>query len=81
MFRVPEGYQAMNAMHISQYGTSEREFLIRRNSRYVVHAVYQHAVPGQGDRWFIEAEIVPDSWSPGPDWTPDPYGDAWEGYQ
>lgn len=75
MFRVPQGYGAMNAMHFSQYGTNEREFLIRRDARYVVHAVYQ-----KGHSWYIEAEIVDDDWEPGPDWTPDPYGDAWKGY-
>ncbi|MEO6085197.1 MAG: ADP-ribosyltransferase, partial [Umezawaea sp.] len=76
MFRVPQGYEAMNAMHLSRFGTSEREILIRRNARYVVHAAYKH-----DSAWYIEAEIVPDDWTPGSDWTPDPYGDAWKGYQ
>lgn len=76
MFRIPQGYQAMNAMHLSKYGTSEREILIRRDAHYVVHAAYQ-----RGPAWYIEAEIVPDDWEPGADWAPDPYGDAWEGYR
>jgi hypothetical protein len=28
------------------------------------------------DRWFVEAEIVPQGWTPPADWQPDPLGDA-----
>lgn len=77
MFRLPQGYQAINAMHNSKFGTSEREVLVRRDARYVVHAVYQK--PGSRT-WYVEAEMVPDDWEPDADWTPDPYGDAHEGY-
>lgn len=77
MFRLPQGYQALNAMHHSVYGTGEREVLIRRDARYLVHDVYQR--PGS-NTWWVEAEMVPDDWEPDADWTPDPYGDAHEGY-
>ena len=76
MFRVPQGYSAMNVMPVSNYGTKEREIVVNRNARYIIHDVYR-----QGSAWYIEAEfIADDSWMPGPDWTADPYGDAWEGY-
>jgi hypothetical protein len=71
MIRVPEGHQALNLMPMSSTGNREREILLRRNTHYVVHAAYQ-----QGDTWHVEAEIVPDNWTPPAGWTPDPRGDA-----
>ncbi|CAM3457163.1 phage minor capsid protein [Stackebrandtia soli] len=76
MFRVPQGFSAMNVMPISKFGTDEREVVIGRNARFIVHDVYQRHTS-----WYIEAEfLADDSWTPAPDWTPDPYRDAWKGY-
>lgn len=75
MMRVPQGYKAMNVMPISQMDTSEREVLINRGSRYIVHAAYK-----VGYKWHIEAELVPEDWQKPADWKPDPYNDADEGY-
>lgn len=76
MLRVPRGGRAINAMHVSEFGDAEREILLDRSSRIVIHAAYKH-----GNAWYIEAEVVPPGWTPGPDWAPDPYGDAWEGHR
>ncbi|MEV4461480.1 phage minor capsid protein [Microbispora sp. NPDC049633] len=83
MIRVPDGYGAMNVMPISRFGEDEREILIRRNSRYVVHAVYKGRDERymEDDVWFMELELVPDDWEKPAGWTPDPYGDAAEGYR
>jgi minor capsid protein 2/ADP-ribosyltransferase exoenzyme len=75
MIRVPEGHEALNVMPISREGEGEREILIRFDSRYVVHSVYQ-----RNKVWHIEVEIVPDDWTPPPGWQPDPHGDADRGY-
>lgn len=75
MITIPKGYPAINVMPLSRMKDGEREVLINRNARYVIHAAYQ-----RGDTWYIEAELVPEGWSPGADWAPDPYGDAWKGY-
>ncbi|MFF4412128.1 phage minor capsid protein [Streptosporangium sp. NPDC001559] len=76
MLRVPKGHEVMNVMPISEYGTEEREVILRRGTHYVVHAVYK-----VGKSWHIEVEVVPDDWTPGPDWKPDPYGDADKGFE
>lgn len=80
--RVPEGHPAINVMPVSHFGDSEREILIDRNSRMVVHAVYERPINHGTDRaWFMEVEIVPPGWEPPPGWTPDPRGDLDQGYQ
>jgi hypothetical protein len=80
MIRVPAGHGAINVMPISSFGEDEREVLIRRNSRYVVHAVYRRHDSHSGrDAWFMELEIVPDDWEKPTGWMPDPYGDADDG--
>ncbi len=71
MIRVPEDYPALNMMAESATGAREREVILRRNAHYVVHAAYK-----RGDYWHIEAEIVPDDWTPPPGWAPNPYGDG-----
>ncbi|MBM0201851.1 hypothetical protein JNW90_01110 [Micromonospora sp. STR1s_5] len=68
----------------------EQELLLGRGQRLVVHGVYrgpdrEYRPPWGGSRtisgqWFVEAEVVPSGWQPGPGWTPDPYGDAYAGY-
>lgn len=75
MIRVPAGHEGV---FIDPYSVfpGEREIILRRNTHYVIHDVYR-----VGYRWHIEAEVVPDGWTPDPDWTPDPWGDAHEGYQ
>ncbi|WP_431976030.1 ADP-ribosyltransferase [Micromonospora haikouensis] len=68
----------------------EHELLLGRDSRLLVHGVYRgpdreyrptwggsQTISGQ---WFVEAEVVPDGWQPGPGWVPQPYGDAYAGY-
>ncbi|MFJ2029437.1 phage minor capsid protein [Streptosporangium sp. NPDC087985] len=75
MIKAPRGTQALNLMRLSQYGEEEREILLDRGMRYVVHAAYH-----KDDRWFMELEIVPQNWTKPADWKPDPYGDANEGY-
>ncbi|MFF4989636.1 phage minor capsid protein [Streptosporangium saharense] len=74
MLRVPAGYEAVNMIPLSHF-PHERELMLRRDVHYVFHAVYK--VNGV---WHLEAEVVPDDWRPGPDWTPDPYGDAHAAY-
>jgi hypothetical protein len=69
MIRVPAGYPMLNVMPVSLYGEGEREVVLRRGARYVIHAVHR-----KRDAWVIEVEIVPDGWTPPADWTPDPYG-------
>ncbi|WP_113699174.1 phage minor capsid protein [Nonomuraea lactucae] len=81
MIRVPKDHAAMNVMPVSGFGEDEREVLIRRNSRYVVHAVYKrYDGRAKRDAWFMELEIVPDDWEKPAGWAPDPYGDADDGY-
>jgi hypothetical protein len=75
MIRVPQGYDAINVMPISVFGTDEREVIIRRNARYIVHAAHK-----VGPSWHMEIEIVPDGWTRPDGWTPDAYGDGNEGY-
>jgi hypothetical protein len=75
MMRVPKGHKAMNIMPLSREGEDEREVLLARNSRYVIHAAYKH-----GDTWHIEAEVVPADWKKPAGWAPNPYGDAHAGY-
>ncbi|MFF4417083.1 ADP-ribosyltransferase [Streptosporangium sp. NPDC001559] len=75
MIRAPKGYPAMNVMEASEAEEDEREILLRRGAHYVVHAAYQRK-----NAWFLEMEIVPDDWQRPDDWTPDPYGNADEGY-
>jgi hypothetical protein len=75
MLRVPAGHPALNVMSLSGMGEDERELLVSRNTRYIVHAAYQ-----KNQQWFIEAEVVPNDWIKPPHWTPDPYGDAYAGY-
>ncbi|MBF8186329.1 hypothetical protein ITP53_11325 [Nonomuraea sp. K274] len=74
MLRVPAGHEAVNMIPLSHY-PHERELMLRRDTEYVIHDVYR-----RDGAWYIEAEVVPDGWTPGPDWTPDPYGDAYLGY-
>lgn len=69
MIRVPEGYPALDVMPVSEFGESERELTLRRGARYVFHAAYK-----KNGAWILEAEIVPDGWTPPPGWAPDPYG-------
>lgn len=75
MIRVPQGHGAVNMIPLSHYA-SEREMLLRRDTEYVFHAVYKKA-----GHWYLEVEVVPDGWTPPPDWTPDPYGDGPSGWQ
>ncbi|HWO65352.1 MAG TPA: ADP-ribosyltransferase, partial [Umezawaea sp.] len=75
MITVPKGYKAINVMPLSRMKDGEREILVNRDARYVIHATYQ-----RGSTWYVEAELVPDGWTPGADWSPDPFGDAWKGY-
>ncbi|RCV48910.1 ADP-ribosyltransferase, partial [Marinitenerispora sediminis] len=84
--RVPAGHNGLSTMPFVETAAGEREILLPRNTSMVFHAAYQaEAVqPGSGDRttmWFLEAEVVPLGWRPGPDWRPAPYGDIHEGYQ
>ncbi|MER7078141.1 MULTISPECIES: phage minor capsid protein [Bacteria] len=75
-FRIPTGARAMNVMPISKFGTSEREILLNRGTRYVIHAAYQRR-----GTWYIECEVVPDGWNPPANWQPDPYNDVDKGYR
>lgn len=70
MIRVPQGHEAINMIKLSDF-PNERELLLRRDTKYVFHAVYR-----RNGQWYMEMEVVPDDWEPGPDWVPDPYGDA-----
>lgn len=74
MMRVPKGHHAINAMPISKY-PDERELLLDRNTSLLVHDAYE--VDG---KWHVEVEAVPTGFQPGPDWKPDPAGDAQTGY-
>jgi hypothetical protein len=76
MIRVPRGYEAVNVMPISVFDDEEREVVVRRDARYVVHAAYK-----VGPAWHVEVEIVPDGWTRPAGWTPDAYGDGNEGYR
>ncbi|MEY9213882.1 hypothetical protein ABH917_003328 [Thermobifida halotolerans] len=84
MIRVPQGHPGLNVRSLSE-APSEREILLPRDTRFVVHAAYQR--PAQRTEngpienvWFIEAEIVPHGWEPSEDWEPSPLGDAHTGY-
>ncbi|GAA0969800.1 hypothetical protein GCM10009555_017580 [Acrocarpospora macrocephala] len=79
MIRLPKGHKALNVMSISDYGTDEREILLGRGTRYVVHGVYQGTREGY-KVWGMELEVVPDDWVKPADWAPDPYGDIFDGY-
>ncbi|MFI6814439.1 phage minor capsid protein [Nonomuraea sp. NPDC050328] len=82
VIRVPKGHSAMNVMPISAFEEDEREILVRRNSRYVVHAVYEGYDRTRGrDAWFMELEIVPDDWQKPDGWMPAALGDGNEGYR
>ncbi|SKA01356.1 Outer membrane protein [Marinactinospora thermotolerans DSM 45154] len=74
MFRAPAGYPALNAEKAVRNGQDEQEVLLRRDSSFVIHAVAERPDPYGMKSWFIEAELVPDGWTPPPGWTPTPYG-------
>lgn len=75
MIKVPKGHHALHVQEMSQY-KSEREILLRRNTRYIVHAVYM-----KGGQWYMEVEVVPDDWTKPASWAPDPLNDADLGYR
>lgn len=77
IIRAPKGTPAMNVMSLSEYGPEEREILLGRGMRYVVHSVYQC---GTRDTWYMEVEIVSQDWAKPTDWAPDPLGDGDAGY-
>ncbi len=83
--RVPKGHPALNVMPFSSFGDEEREVLLPRGTRFVIHAAYERDVALWGDpaarSWFIEAEIVPADWEPDGTWTPSPLGDVDAGYR
>ncbi|GGO63182.1 phage minor capsid protein [Nonomuraea cavernae] len=75
--RVPAGHNALNVDGLT-VNPGERELILRRNTTYIVHAVYK-----VNNKWFVEVEVVPDDWfdnGPPADWRPDPLGDVDTGY-
>ncbi|MEU4575874.1 ADP-ribosyltransferase [Nonomuraea sp. NPDC023979] len=76
MFRVPKGHAAINLFPVTKL-RNEREILLRRDTSYVVRAVYR-----KDGQWYMEADVVPDGWTKPPDWEATPSMDAdvgWKG--
>ncbi|GII63555.1 hypothetical protein Skr01_36400 [Sphaerisporangium krabiense] len=70
VIRAPKGHEGLNMMPLSVYGDDEREILLRRNTRFIVHAAYKRLLD-----WYIELEIVPDDYQRPEGWQPNPWGD------
>ncbi|MDA0631911.1 hypothetical protein OUY22_00655 [Nonomuraea sp. MCN248] len=76
MFRVPKGHEAINMFPITKLH-NEREILLRRDTSYIVRAVYR-----KDGQWYMEADVVPKGWTKPPDWQAKPSMDAdvgWKG--
>ncbi|KOX11979.1 ADP-ribosyltransferase [Nocardiopsis sp. NRRL B-16309] len=77
VIRVPEGYPALNTSDTSS-GTLTGDgvdVLLRRGTTFVVHDVRPvHDELYGNEHWLLEAEVVPDGWSPPADWRSAPRG-------
>ncbi|WP_431976065.1 ADP-ribosyltransferase [Micromonospora haikouensis] len=80
MIKIPEGQNCLWLEGDLTQTSGEREVLLPDNTRRVIHAVYRNPVDPADKRWYVEAEVVPNDWKPGPDWVPQPFGDAYVGY-
>lgn len=72
--RVPAGTKALYVSGdpgkpgtaLSSVGTGEAELILARGTKYVVHSVTK-----VGNKWHVEAEVVPEEWHKKPTgWTP-----------
>lgn len=80
VIRVPKGHPALyvdNPGDNLTFHQGEREVLLDRGTRRVIHAVYRHPDP-KVRKVYIEAEVVPDDWKKPAGWKPSPRGDAWK---
>ncbi|WP_040689517.1 ADP-ribosyltransferase, partial [Nocardiopsis lucentensis] len=75
VIRVPEGFPALNTAGSSDPHPGDGpDAVLRRGTTFVVHDVRQ--VPDElydNDHWVVEAEVVPDGWTPPADWRSTPH--------
>lgn len=79
VIKAPAGTPGLYVDHPLNTLTSnsgEREVLLARNTHRVIHAVYKHPDP-HIHTIYIEAELVPEGWTPPADWRPEPMGNGW----
>ncbi|MBM0201899.1 hypothetical protein JNW90_01350 [Micromonospora sp. STR1s_5] len=81
MIRIPKGHPAMyvNRPELSSHD-GEREVILNEDTHRVIHGVYRNPVDSTDLKWYVEVEVVPKDWKPGPNWKPQPIGDAFAGY-
>ncbi|MCX5070810.1 hypothetical protein OOJ91_33740 [Micromonospora lupini] len=79
MIKIPEGQPALWVEGDLTLNEGEREVLLPDNTRRVIHAIYRR--PSNPKQLFVEIEVVPSDWRPGEDWVPQPFGDAYAGYE
>ncbi|WP_304455297.1 ADP-ribosyltransferase [Nocardiopsis sp. YSL2] len=65
--KVPQGHPALNTA--GRRPGDGPDVVLRRGSTFVVHDV-RHVLDDlyDNDHWVVEAEIVPDGWTPPPEW-------------
>ncbi|WP_206538968.1 ADP-ribosyltransferase [Nocardiopsis lucentensis] len=74
LIRVPQGYPALNTSDLAGLRPGDGpDVVLRRGSTFVVHDVRPiRDELYDNDHWVVEAEVVPDGWTPPADWRSDP---------
>ncbi|WP_304455294.1 hypothetical protein [Nocardiopsis sp. YSL2] len=80
VIRVPRGYPALNTSDLSRaLPGGGPDVVLRRGTTFVVHGVRPvRDELYENDHWVVEAEVVPDGWTPPADWRGDPRGSGGE---